>query len=112
MAAVVEALEMDMLSVLYSKLQPFGQSIYNRRTNAVETARYLISAAAELSACVKNGINNGSCGYALLGVDTRRNTTSVIRYLDNIPLEDIYGYLRAVACSASSIALSTISYTR
>ncbi len=48
MASVVEALKMDMLSVLYSKLQPFGQSIYNRRTNAVETARYLKSADDEL----------------------------------------------------------------
>ena len=34
----LEALEVDMLAVLYGKLQPFRQRIYNGSANAVETA--------------------------------------------------------------------------
>ena len=64
----------------------------------METACHLISAAAEFSACVENGIYNGSRRYSLLGVYANRDTTSVIGYFDNIVLKYLHVYFRTVAC--------------
>ena len=52
--------------------------IYNRRTDTVQTARYLVSAAAEFTAGVKNCKYNFDCRNTLLWVNTDRNTTTVI----------------------------------
>ena len=72
------------------QIKRFRKGVYDRRADAVKTAGDLISAAAELSARVKDGIGDGRRRDLFLGVDAGRDT----------------------AASASSIALSTISLTR
>lgn len=98
MTAVFKTLEVYLLAVIYSKLKPLGKCIYNRRTNAVQTARNLISAAAEFTACVQYRIYDCSGTYLLLGVNTRRNTTSVIRNLYNVTGEYLYVNFCTIAC--------------
>ena len=95
----VKTLEMNVLAVIYCEFEIFGQSVNNRRTNAVKTACYLISSAsAELTACMENSINNGSRRNALFRVDACGYASSVINYPDNIPGKDINYYLGTIAC--------------
>ena len=89
-----------MLTVIDSQLKVFRQRIYNRSTDSVKTSCYLISAAAEFSACVEDSINNCSRRNLLLRVYTCRNTTSVIGNSDNIARQKFYIYERAVACKS------------
>ena len=86
-----------MFSVINCKLKIFREGVYYRRTNAVKSACYLISAAAELSACVENGINYRCSRYFLLWVYTCRNTTSVIGNSNNVPGMYLYFYLSAIS---------------
>ena len=60
------------------QLQPLGQGIDHRRAHAVETARDLVAAAAELTAGVENGIDHLGGGDALLGVDTAGDASAVV----------------------------------
>ena len=87
-----------MFSVINCKLKIFREGVYYRRTNAVKSACYLISAAAELSTCVENGINYRCSRYFLLWVYTCRDTTSVIGNSDNVPGKYLYFYLSAISC--------------
>ena len=59
-------------------LHPLGKSVNDRRTDAVQTAGNLVTAAAELTACVQNGENNRQCRYSHLFMHGNGNTTSVI----------------------------------
>ena len=79
-------LEVDVLAVINGKLEPLGKRIYNRRTNAVKSARNLVSAAAEFSARVEDGVNNGSRTYALLGMYAGGDSTSVVGDFYNVAL--------------------------
>ena len=59
-------------------LQPLGKSIYNRCAYAVQTAGYLVSAAAELAARMqdrKYDLNRRKSGFFL---SINRDTTTVI----------------------------------
>ena len=85
-----KTLEMDMLAVLYGQFEPFGKCIYYRCANAVKTACDLISAAAELTACVEYRINYRCGRNALFRVDTRRDSSTVIGNFDNIAGENFY----------------------
>ncbi len=61
-------------------LKPFGKRINDRRTYAVQTSRNLITAAAEFTACVKNGKNNRNRRETFLLVNAYGNSSSVILY--------------------------------
>ena len=69
-----------MCSVGNFDFEFFGKRIYDGRADTVQTARDLISAAAEFSARVQNCKYNLNRRYAFLGVNTDRNTTAVIGY--------------------------------
>ena len=70
------------------QLQPFRQSVDHRGTHAVEAARDLVAAAAELTARVEDGIDHLGGGDALLGVDTAGDTAAVINDGDAVALVD------------------------
>ena len=70
------------------QLQPFRQSVHDRRAHAVETARDLVAAAAEFSARVEDGINHLGGRNTLLGVDTARDASAVVNDGDAIALVD------------------------
>ena len=59
--------------------KPFGQGINNRCTDTMKSAGYLISAAAEFTACMKYSVNDSCRRNSLLRVNTGRYSTSVIR---------------------------------
>ena len=99
---------MYVLAVINSKLEPFRQRVNNRSADAVQTAGYLISAAAELTACVQYRINNGRRRNTLLWVNARRDTASVIGNSDYVALEYLDIYLRTVACK--SLVDSIVNY--
>ena len=104
----VKVLEMYVLAVINSKLKILRERVYNRCANAVQTARYLVSAAAELTACVQYRINNGRRRNTLLWVNARRDTASVIGNSDYVALEYLDIYLRTVACK--SLVDSIVNY--
>src|SRR5699024_2863758 len=76
-------------------LQPYGQCIDNRSAHTVQTAGYLVSAAAELTACVKNGEDNLYSGNPFFLVDAHRDPSSVIPHSDGVIF--IYKYLNGIA---------------
>ena len=69
---------MNVFAVAYFYFKMFRKCVYNRRTDTVQTARYLVSAATEFTAGVKNCKYNFDCRNTLLWVNTDRNTTTVI----------------------------------
>ena len=108
-AAAVELLKIHVFAVLDGQLQPFRQGVYDRRTDTVQTAGNFISAAAELTAGMENGIHDSCRRDALFRVNAYRNTASVIGYAN-----DISGRISTVIsvqnpANASSMELSTIS---
>ena len=108
LSAVMETLEVDMLAVLYGKLEPFGKSVHDRRAHAVQTACDFISAAAEFSACVKNGINHSCRRNFLLGMNTYGNTAPVIGYFNDIAGE--YLHFNKSAVSRKCLIYRIIDY--
>lgn len=98
MTAVFKTLEMYLLTIIYSKLKPFRKCIYNRRTYAVQTAGNLISASAELTACMKYRIYDSSRTYLFLRMNACRYTTSVIGYFNNISGQYLNVYFGTIAC--------------
>ena len=79
-------------------LQPVGQRVYDRRTNAVQTAGYLVAGAVELAACVQDGQYDLERRNAHLRVNTAGNAAAVISNTDDIALFDRNLDVRAVAC--------------
>ena len=98
--ASVKVLEVDILSVVNGKIQIFRQGVYHRCTNAVESACDLISAAAELSSCVQDSINDCCRRDTLFWVYSRRYTTSVVGDSDNVPFKYFNIYLGTIACKS------------
>ena len=78
--------------------KPLRKRVYNRRADAVKTARNLVSAAAELTACVKNGEYYLESAFTCLFLDVNGNTASVIRNADDIALFDINLDVSTVSC--------------
>ena len=55
-----------------------GKRVHYRRAYSVESAGYLISAAAELSAGVQLGVDYLHAGHPVLGVDVDRHSAAVV----------------------------------
>ena len=53
----------------------------------MQTARYLISAAAEFTAGMEYRKYNGNCGQTGFFLNTDRDTSSVIAHADNVALQ-------------------------
>ena len=73
------------------QLQPLGQRVDDRCADAVQTARDLVSAAAEFSARVQDGVNNLRRGDALLGVYSGGDSAPVILHRDAVVGVDGHG---------------------
>ena len=97
-AAAVELLKIHVFAVLDGQLQPFRQGVYNRRTDTVQTAGNFISAAAELTAGMENGIHDSCRRDALFRVNAYRNTASVIGYANDIFRQNIYSNFGTESC--------------
>ena len=74
----LEALGIDMAVTVVFDLQPLGERVCDRRTDAVQTPRHLIPAAAEFTAGVEFRIDDLKRRLARLLVETGRNTAPVI----------------------------------
>ena len=75
--AALKTLEIAVVSVPDRQLQPFGQRVDDRSADTVQTARDLISAAAELAAGMQNGINNSSSRDTLLRMISPSNSWNI-----------------------------------
>ena len=89
---------MYVFAVVDSQFQPFAEGVYNRSANAVKAACDLVTAAAELTACVEDCENYGRGRDTLFWVDTGRYTASVVGNLYHVAGKNIYVYLCAVTC--------------
>ena len=58
--------------------QPGGQGVDDRHADAVQAARHLVAAAAELAAAVQLGQGDLDAGQLLLGIDVRRDPPAVV----------------------------------
>ena len=96
--AALIALEVDILAVADSDLEPFGQRVDDRCTDAVQTAGHLISAAAELTAGMQYGKDDRDRGQTHLGIDADRDTAAVILNADDVAGQDRNIDLIAIAC--------------
>ena len=78
--------------------KPLGQRVNAGHTHAVQTAAYLVSAAAELTARVQLGKTQFHRRYAFLFVNAAGNTASVV--FDGKRTVFVYGniYVIAVTC--------------
>ena len=89
-------------------LQPLGKGIYNRCAYAVQTAGYLVSAAAELAARMqdrKYDLNRRKSGFFL---SINRNATTVILYRDRIVRIDLH--LNVAAVSSERLVHGVVYY--
>ena len=92
-------------------LQRRGQRVHHRDADAVQPARYLVGVLVELSAGVEVGHDDLCCGNALFLVDGRGHPRPL-----STTVTDPSGFRRTSIlsqnpASASSMALSTTSYT-
>ena len=86
--AALIALEVDVLAVANSDLEPLGQRVDDRRADAVQTAGHLVSAAAELTARMQYGKDDRDRGQTHLGIDTNRDTAAVILNANDVAGQD------------------------
>ena len=72
------------------QFQPFRQGVYNGCTYAVQTAGDLVAAAAELTAGVEDGVNDGRRRDALFWVDAHRDSAAVVRNPDHVAGKNVH----------------------
>ena len=66
----------------------------------MQTARNLVTAAAELAACMENGEYNRNGRKSCFAVYADGNTTSVVGYSDDVAVLDYNVDFGAVACKS------------
>lgn len=69
---------MDVPVLVHFHFQPFGQRVDDGKPDAVQAAGDLVSAAAELAACVQFGQDEFDRRNALLVMDARRDAAPVV----------------------------------
>ena len=74
----LKALGAALAAVKVLDLDPFGQGVDDRGAHAVQTARDLVTAAAEFAARVQFGVDHLERRDPLFGVDARRDAASVV----------------------------------
>ena len=79
-------------------LKPLRQRVYNGCTYAVQTAGYLVSPAAELTAGMKDRKYDFNCRQSCFFLDIDRDSTSVINDRDRIIRVDLHINGVAVSC--------------
>ena len=91
--AALVTLEIHVLAVANLDLEPLGKRVNNRCAYAVQTARYLVTAAAELAARVEHGENDCNGRQTRLAVNSYGDTASVVGDADNVARLDNDVYL-------------------
>ena len=71
------ALKMNILAVVNLNCKVFGKSVNNRRTNTVQTAGHLVSAAAGMLAC-KYNFNRRDTHFGCMPVGSSSLSTTVM----------------------------------
>ena len=94
-----------MAPVAYFYLKPIGQRIYYRRADAVKSSRNLISAAAKLTARMKNGKYDANRRNSFLRVNTYRYSSAVIGNTDYTVVKNFNQYFVAISrqCLVNSV---------
>ena len=98
--ASFESFRVSLTLVAIIKLYPKRKRVYDGCTNSVKTAGDLISAAAEFTARVENGINHLGSRNTLLRVNTCGDTSTVILYGNAVIVVYSNGYFIAVSCKS------------
>ena len=80
----MEFLVMDVTVLVHFHFQPLGKGVDDRRADAVKTAGYFVSAAAEFTAGVKNGQNDGNRRNAQFFINADRNAAAVVTDFNNV----------------------------
>ena len=96
--AAVKTLAVDMFAVFYANFQPFGKGVNNGCAYAMKTAGNFIAAAAEFTACMENGENNGYRRDSEFCMDTYGDSSAVIGYTDEISRKEFDVDIGAVSC--------------
>ena len=88
--AAVEAHLVQLAVLCDLDVQPLGQRVDARHADAVQTARKLISAAAELAARMQLGQHDLDCGFSLFFDDADRDTSAVVGDGHRAVFEDLH----------------------
>ncbi len=94
--AAIVALTVYLAVFIDLDVQPFGKRVDARHTDAVQTARHLVSAAAELTARVQLGQNDLDRRHLFFGVYLDGYAAPVVRDGDRAVARDLDEYLVAV----------------
>ncbi len=95
--AAAEAHLVDLSVLVDLDLQPLGQGVDHRGTDAVQTAGDLVAPAAELAAGVQDRKDDLKRALAGLLLDIHRDAAPVVGHADDVPRLDDDVDLRAVA---------------
>ena len=110
-AAFIFLLE-DLAFAMYHDFQMRRQRVHTGNTDSVQTTGYFVAVLVELTTGVQDGEHDFQRAAFLLGVDVGRDTTSVVDDGDGIIGVNEHLDVLAKPANASSIELSTTSYTR
>ena len=95
--ATLEPLVVAVLAVAHLDLEPLGQGVDDRGAHAVQAARHLVAAAAELAARVQDGEDDGDGGKAGLALGADGDAAAVVRDLDDLAGKQVHLDHRAIA---------------
>ena len=88
--APLEPLEVQGALRDHLHLQPGGQGVHHRGAHAVQAARNLVAAPAELAARVEDGEHHGHGGQARLVLHPHRDAPAVVRDIDHVPRQQAH----------------------
>lgn len=90
--AVGEADLVDLALALDAQLEPDRQRVDDGDADAMQTAGHLVGVLVEFAAGVQLGHDHFGSGYALAGVDIRRDTTTIVGHRHRAVGVERYGY--------------------
>jgi hypothetical protein len=86
----------DLSVTLNRRARPFGERIDHRDTDAVESAGYLVSVAAEFATGVEHSEHGLERRFLRLRMDLDRDTATVVDDFDDVVRQESHGDFRAV----------------
>ena len=95
LASVFKTKEKLMSVLMYVNLQPFTQCINNTGTDTMQTSGNLISTTAEFTTGMQYSKNRFHTGYSCLFNDSRRHSSTIILYTDDVIFFNRYFNIRS-----------------
>ena len=95
--AVVRLAENSAVTA-YFQLQPLGQGVNHRDTDAMEAARHLVGGIVEFAAGVQDGEHHFGSRYSFSRMDVGRDTTTVVHYRNRAVQIDADSDVVTVTC--------------